>query len=128
MGILTCENSSRPFVSFISGNGFLITFYAERSRMYQGQPIVEWLLSVAQQMKLGGATVINATHGMDHRGQIHSAGFFELADQPVQIQFAVNDEQATALFEFLEDKAISLFYVKQAVEYGVIGQSSLRDG
>jgi hypothetical protein len=51
-----------------------------------------------------------------------------LADQPVQIQFAVNDEQATALFEFLEDKAISLFYVKQAVEYGVIGQSSLRDG
>jgi hypothetical protein len=65
---------------------------------------------------------------MDHRGQIHSAGFFELADQPVQIQFAVNDEQATALFEFLEDKAISLFYVKQAVEYGVIGQSSLRDG
>ncbi len=56
-------------------NGFLITFYAERSRMYQGQPIVEWLLSVAQQMKLGGATVINATHGMDHRGQIHSAGF-----------------------------------------------------
>ena len=90
-------------------NGFLITFYAERSRMYQGQPIVEWLLSVAQQMKLGGATVINATHGMDHRGQIHSAGFFELADQPVH-------------------KAISLFYVKQAVEYGVIGQSSLRDG
>ncbi|MBQ1494769.1 MAG: DUF190 domain-containing protein [Acinetobacter sp.] len=78
-------------------NGFLITFYAERSRMYQGQPIVEWLLSVAQQMKLGGATVINATHGMDHRGQIHSAGFFELADQPVQIQFAVNDEQATAM-------------------------------
>ena len=109
-------------------NGFLITFYAERSRMYQGQPIVEWLLSVAQQLKLGGATVINAPHGMDHRGQIHSAGFFELADQPVQIQFAVNDEQATALFEFLEDKAISLFYVKQAVEYGVIGQSSLRDG
>jgi hypothetical protein len=40
----------------------------------------------------------------------------------------VNDEQAIALFEFLEDKAISLFYVKQAVEYGVIGQSSLRDG
>ena len=38
-------------------NGFLITFYTTQKHNVQGQPISEWLLAVASQMTLRGATV-----------------------------------------------------------------------
>ncbi|QBQ17259.1 DUF190 domain-containing protein [Acinetobacter haemolyticus] len=108
-------------------NGFLISFYTAQSRQYEGQSIVDWLLAIAKQMDLRGATVMNASQGLDHRGQFHSAGFFELADQPVQIQFAVTEQQATALLDYLKTQDISLFYVKSPIEFGFIGTASVSD-
>jgi len=78
--------------------GFLITFYTSQNRSFEGQPINEWLVAVAKQMKLRGATVVGGLEGLDHHGLFHSASFFELADRPIQIQFAVTNEQATELF------------------------------
>ena len=103
-------------------NGFLITFYTAQNRFYQGQPISEWLLAVAKQMSLRGATVLAGLEGVDHQGLFHSASFFELADRPMQIQFAVTEQQATELLSYLNAKEISLFYVKTPIEFGVVGQ------
>ncbi|EPF75878.1 hypothetical protein GCM10025882_13900 [Acinetobacter gyllenbergii] len=103
-------------------NGFLLSFYTAQNRAYQGQQMSEWLLAVAKQMNLRGATVLAGLEGVDHQGLFHSASFFELADRPVQIQFAVTDEQATELMNYLNDKEISLFYVKTPIEFGVVGQ------
>ncbi len=105
-------------------NGFLITFYTAQNRTYQGQVMSEWLLAVAKQMHLRGATVLAGIQGVDHQGLFHSAGFFELADRPIQIQFAVTSEQATELLDHLNNKEISLFYVKTPIEFGVVGQST----
>lgn len=105
-------------------NGFLITFYTAQNRSYQGQPISEWLLAVAKQMNLRGATVLAGLEGFDHQGLFHSASFFELADRPVQIQFAVTEQQATELLSYLNAKEISLFYVKTPIEFGVVGQQN----
>ncbi|ENV10874.1 hypothetical protein F966_00652 [Acinetobacter higginsii] len=104
-------------------NGFLLSFYTAQNRTYQGQMMSEWLLAVAKQMNLRGATVLAGMEGVDHQGLFHSASFFELADRPVQIQFAVSDQQATELLDYLNDKEISLFYVKTPIEYGVVGQA-----
>ncbi|MCH7296435.1 DUF190 domain-containing protein [Acinetobacter sp. NIPH1876] len=104
-------------------NGFLLSFYTAQNRTYQGQMMSEWLLAVAKQMNLPGATVLAGMEGVDHQGLFHSASFFELADRPVQIQFAVSDQQATELLDYLNDKEISLFYVKTPIEYGVVGQA-----
>ncbi|MCU4392330.1 DUF190 domain-containing protein [Acinetobacter courvalinii] len=103
-------------------NGFLMSFYTAQNRSYQGQPISEWLLTVAKQMNLRGATVLAGLQGVDHQGLFHSASFFELADRPVQIQFAVTEQQATELLSYLNAKEISLFYVKTPIEFGVVGQ------
>ncbi|ENU22535.1 hypothetical protein F993_02991 [Acinetobacter proteolyticus] len=102
-------------------NGFLLSFYTAQNRTYQGQPMSEWLLAVAKQMNLRGATVLAGLEGVDHRGLFHSASFFELADRPIQIQFAVSNQQATELLDYLNDKEISLFYVKTPIEFGVVG-------
>ncbi|NNP68200.1 DUF190 domain-containing protein [Acinetobacter sp. Ac_5812] len=104
-------------------NGFLLSFYTAQNRTYQGQPMSEWLLAVAKQMNLLGATVLAGMEGVDHHGLFHSASFFELADRPVQIQFAVSNQQATELLDYLNDKEISLFYVKTPIEFGVVGQA-----
>lgn len=105
-------------------NGFLITFYTAQNRNYQGQLISEWLLSIAKQMNLRGATVLAGLEGVDHHGLFHSASFFELADRLVQIQFAVTNEQAVELMNYLNDKEVSLFYVKTPIEFGVVGQAT----
>lgn len=104
-------------------NGFLLSFYTAQNRTYQGQPMSEWLLAVAKQMNLRGATVLAGMEGIDHQGLFHSASFFELADRPVQIQFAVSNQQVTELLNYLNDKEISLFYVKTPIEFGVVGQA-----
>ncbi|ENX32053.1 hypothetical protein F889_03951 [Acinetobacter colistiniresistens] len=104
-------------------NGFLLSFYTAQNRTYQGQPMSEWLLAVAKQMNLRGATVLAGMEGIDHQGLFHSASFFELADRPVQIQFALSNQQATELLNYLNDKEISLFYVKTPIEFGVVGQA-----
>ncbi|UUM27821.1 DUF190 domain-containing protein [Acinetobacter colistiniresistens] len=104
-------------------NGFLLSFYTAQNRTYQGQPMSEWLLAVAKQMNLRGATVLAGMEGIDHQGLFHSASFFELADRPVQIQFAVSNQQAAELLNYLNDKEISLFYVKTPIEFGVLGQA-----
>lgn len=104
--------------------GFLITFYTSQNLSFEGQPINEWLVAVAKQMKLRGATVVGGLEGVDHHGLFHSASFFELADRPIQIQFAVTNEQATELLSYLDTQQISLFYVKTPIEFGFIGQGS----
>ena len=104
-------------------NGFLITFYTAQNRTYQGQPMNEWLFSVAKKMNLRGATMLIAVEGLDHHGQLHSGHFFELADRPVQVQFAVTEDQAKELLDYLNSKEISLFYVKAPIEFGFVGQS-----
>lgn len=104
-------------------NGFLLSFYTAQNRTYQGQPMSEWLLAVAKQMNLRGATVLAGIEGIDHQGLLHSASFFELADRPVQIQFAVSNQQAAELLDYLNNKEISLFYVKTPIEFGVLGQA-----
>ena len=104
-------------------NGFLITFYTTQNRSFQGQAISEWLFKLAKQMDLHGATVLTATRGLDHHGQVHSAHFFELADQPIQIQFAVTAEQANTLLDYLNNQEIALFYVKAPIEFGYVGRN-----
>ena len=65
--------------------------------------------------------MIPASEGIGHRHRVHSAHFFELADQPLSIVMAVTNEEAGVLFERLRAEGVHLFYVKTAVEFGVIG-------
>ena len=83
-------------------------------------------MAVASQMNLRGATVLAGLEGVDHQGLFHSARFFELADRPIQIQFAVSSEQAIELLSYLNSKEISLFYVKAPIEFGMVGKSTDR--
>ncbi|MBS1198168.1 MAG: hypothetical protein H6R18_1953 [Proteobacteria bacterium] len=103
-------------------SGYQITFFTHQDRRHKGKSVGDWLVQLAKEMGLRGATLILGGEGFGHRGRIHSAHFFELADQPIEVTMAVKQEEADRLFDRLKSEGIHLFYVKSAVQFGVIGE------
>lgn len=102
-------------------NGYQITFFTHQDKRHKGMPTGDWLIRLAHEMGLRGATLSAGGEGFGQRRRMHSAHFFELADQPVEVTMAVSEEEAGRLFDRLAAEGVHLFYVKAAVEFGVIG-------
>jgi len=105
-------------------DGYQITFFTQQHKRHHGKPMGEWLVMLAKEMKLPGATLIAGSEGVGHHGRIHCAHFFELADQPQEIQMAVTQEDAARLFARLKAEGVHLFYVKTPVEFGTLGDEA----
>ena len=104
-------------------NGFLLTFFTQQDRKHAGKPLAEWLLQLARDLNLRGATLVPATEGYGHGRRVHSAHFFELADQPLEVVLAVSEDECERLFQRLRDEGVKLFYVKAPIEFGTLGES-----
>lgn len=102
--------------------GYLITFYTQQDKRHAGRPVAEWLVEMARDMGMPGATVIVGAEGFGQHRRLHSAHFFELADQPVEIQMAVAAADVERLFARLATEGVELFYVKTPVEFGMSGR------
>jgi PII-like signaling protein len=104
-------------------NGYQISFFTEQSRQHAGKPIGEWLLGIAKEIRVYGATLRCATEGFGRSGRMHSAHFFELCDQPQEVVMSATAAQTDALFARLREAGIKLSYVKFPVEFGTLGES-----
>ena len=102
-------------------NGYQVTFFTQQDRHHEHQPINEWLMDLAKSLGIAGSTSTLGVEGMGRSGKLHSAKFFEFADQPTEITMIVTEPQSAQLFDRLEAEAADLFYVKTAVEYGSVG-------
>ena len=103
-------------------NGYQLSFLTVQGHRHGGKPIADWLVQVAIELGLRGATVLTASEGFGKHRRIHSAHFFELADQPIEIVMAVTEEECAKLFARLEAERVHLFYVKAPVEFGALGE------
>lgn len=101
--------------------GYQLTFYTEQSRRHEHQPVVDWLMARAKQMGVQGATVIAAAEGIGHAGAHHAARFFELADQPMQVIFAVTETESELLLDAVRRANVHVFYTRCPIEFGVLG-------
>ena len=104
-------------------NGYQITFFTQQDRRHHGKQIGDWLVHLAKEMGLRGATMFAASEGFGHHHRIHSAHFFDLADQPVEVVMAVSAEESDRLFARLRAEGVHVFYVKSTVEFGTLGAS-----
>ncbi|SDG33652.1 PII-like signaling protein [Pseudomonas benzenivorans] len=102
-------------------NGYLLTFFTQQDRKHAGKPLADWLIQLARELGLRGATLLPGTEGYGHAGRVHSAHFFELADQPLEVQLAVTEEESERLFERLHSEGVRIFYVKAPIEFGTLG-------
>ncbi|MBF0295951.1 MAG: DUF190 domain-containing protein [Magnetococcales bacterium] len=101
--------------------GYVITFFTRQDRRHHGKLLGEWLVNLAREMGLPGATLILGSMGYGHHRRIHSSHFFELAEQPQEIQIALNEVDAERLFQRLQEEGVRVFYVKTPVEFGALG-------
>ena len=104
--------------------GYQISFFTEQNRRIEGKPPSEWLLHVAKALGIAGVTTFAGVESYGSDGRRHSARFFELVDQPIEIMMAVTQEQAVALLEKINVTEARLFYIKTPIEYGQIGTQS----
>ena len=103
--------------------GFQLTFFTQQDRRHGGKPLGEWLVEEARRQGIGGATLLTGAEGFGHGGKIHSAHFFELADQPVEVTLALSVAEAERFLASLGKAGVKVFYVKTPIEYGTTGES-----
>ena len=101
--------------------GFQLIFSTLHNRKHtNGENLVEWLEKNAQKLGIQGITIINVSQGGGRDGKVHSASFFELADQPIEVIMNVSEEECAKLFAFLAEEKQGIFYTKTAIEFGTI--------
>lgn len=101
--------------------GTYLRFYVLERRKVHGIAGYEWLLETARKAGVVGGTAFRAMAGFGRGGVMHEDSFFELAgDVPVEVGFALSDEQAEQLLQRVREAKLPLFYVRGPVEFGVI--------
>ena len=102
-------------------NGYQISFFTVQGHRHKGKPIGDWLVHIAKEMGLGGATLISGAEGFGHHRRMHSAHFIELTDQPLEVVMILSAEESDRLFERLNREGLHLFYAKSPTEFGTTG-------
>jgi PII-like signaling protein len=92
-------------------NGFQVTFFTGEGRHHGHKPMGHWLMDTIKSLGITGATMTVGVEGFGRDGKLHSAHFFELADQPVEVTVAVNEAQCEQLFARLEQEGANVFYL-----------------
>ena len=100
-------------------NGTYLKFFLDEGTRLHGILAYEWLLETAKALGVHGGSAFRALAGYGRHGIIHEDHFFELAGQlPVEVGFALTDDQADRLLAALANEKVSLFYVRYPVEFG----------
>jgi uncharacterized protein len=99
-----------------------LKIYVTELRKHDGKLLYEWILEQAKAIGIPGGSVFRAIAGYGRHGRLHEEIFFELgADLPVELEFVAGSDQIERLLALLEKEKMGLFYVRSAVESGLIG-------
>ena len=102
--------------------GIYLKFYVQEKRRHHGVLAYEWLLEQARKTGIPGGSAFRAIAGYGRHGRLHEEHFFELAgDVPVEVGFALSEEEAQRFLAHLAGEKLRMFYVKVPLEMGVIG-------
>lgn len=99
-------------------DGYRLIFSTIRGRKHKHTQLHEWLIEKAKELDFEGVTVIEALEGYGRDKNIHSANFFELVDEPLEIIMLADEEKCNKLFEAIRAENISIFYAKIKAQYG----------
>lgn len=100
----------------------MLRFYVTEKQHHQGELLHEWLLGLAQRLKMPGGSAFRAIAGFGRHGRMHEETFFELAGElSVAVEFLLSPADADKLIAAIGDEKLKLAYVRFAVESGVTG-------
>jgi PII-like signaling protein len=98
-----------------------LKFYLAEKQRHDGKLLYEWLLEQAKKHGIRGGSAFRAIAGFGRNGHMHEETFFELAGElPLQVEFVLDAAMADQLLDILRAHKLNLFYVRYAVEAGVV--------
>jgi PII-like signaling protein len=104
--------------------GVYLKFYVAEKKRHHGVLAYEWLLEEAKRVGLHGGSAFRAIAGFGRHGRLHEAHFYELAgDLPIEVGFAVTEEEAERFLARLKGEQLRLFYLEVPLEMDFIGGS-----
>lgn len=99
----------------------MLDFYVTEKQHHAGRPLYEWLLEQGRSLGIHGGSAFRAIAGFGRHGTMHEDSFFELAGElAVKVEFIVDDEHADKLLAVLHAHNMNIFYLRSAVQSGVI--------
>jgi PII-like signaling protein len=99
-------------------NGYQLTFYTTLRRPLHGTYVKEWLIGLARELGIPGATVFAGLEGYGHDRRLHAAHFFEVADEPIMVVMIMSAAHKDLLMARLAEAQADIFHVIQPVEMG----------
>ena len=100
-------------------DGVQLRFYMHMHARHDGLLVSEWLLEQAKRHKLGGGSVFRAIAGYGHHNRRHDQTHIELQGSlPLEIVFALSEEQADHLLQRVHDEKLELFYIRMPAQSG----------
>lgn len=98
--------------------GFLLTLFTQEHRIHEGMPLAKWILELAREMGVRGATLTSATTGFGHDGRLHSDRYFDLEDRPQQVTMALGPQELEQIMSRLAKEELNIFYTKTPISFG----------
>lgn len=103
-------------------SGYEIIFIAPQNRRHHGKRVIDLVVEKARELGIQQFTKRMDSEGQGLNGQMHSAHFFELADQPVELVFVLDESLCTALIDAVKASGAHVFCIRKPVEFGEFGR------
>lgn len=103
--------------------GYLVTFFTQRNREYQGTSLARWIVEKAMKIGVRGATLTSGQEGFGHDGQFHSSNYFDYEDSPLQVTMALTHDECDRLMACLKKNEVRVFYTKIKATFGFTTES-----
>ncbi|MFC3283440.1 DUF190 domain-containing protein [Litchfieldella rifensis] len=101
--------------------GYEVIFMAPQSRRHKGKRATDAVVECARALGIRRMTRRLDVEGAGENGHLHSAHFFELDDQPVELMYVLEDDLAERLIDAVDQAGIPVFCLRRRVEYGHLG-------
>lgn len=104
-------------------NGVYLKFYAQENHRHSGRLVHEYLIELAMELGLPSCSVFRAIAGYGHHHRRHDQDHIELQGSlPLEIVFALSEEQAAQLLQRVQDEKLELFHIRMPSEFGFTGR------
>ncbi len=110
-------------------SGYEVIFIVPESRRHEGKRVYDWVTETAKSLDIDRMTRRSDVEGTGEDGKLHSAHFFDLADQPVELMYAMDEEKAERFVAAVEETGAPVFCICRPVYFGQLNdESNARNG
>lgn len=101
--------------------GCEVTFMAPQSRRHHGKPVLDVVVAIAAAHDIERHTRRVDAESVGASGHTHSAHFFELADEPEEVMFVLDEDKADELMRAVAAEGVHVFCTRRAIEWHAFG-------